>query len=44
MVRATAQSVPFRVATNSVPAAARVRMFSLRAWNVVQLLVEVSSR
>ena len=44
MVRATAHSVPFSVATNSVPAAPRVRMLSRRAWNVVQLLADVNSR
>ncbi len=44
IVRATAHSVPLRVATCSVPRSVRVRMLSRRAWNVVQFEVDVSSR
>ena len=44
IVRATAQSVPFRVATGTVPRSVRVRMLSRRAWYVVQFDVDVSSR
>ena len=43
-MRATAHNVPFSVATGSVPRSPRVRMFSRRDWNVVQLEVDVSSR
>jgi hypothetical protein len=45
IVRAIAQSVPFSVAAGwGLPSASRNRMFSRRAWNVVQSDVEVSSR
>ena len=44
MVRVIAQSVPFSVATGPVPDANRARMLSRRAWNSVQLEVEVISR
>ena len=44
IVRVMAHSVPFRVATGPVPPAKRERMFSRRAWNSVQLEVEVISR
>ena len=44
IVRVIAQSVPFKVATGPGPPGKRARMFSRRAWNSVQLDVEVISR
>src|SRR5439155_13786955 len=44
IVRATAHRVPFSVATGSFPRSPFARMFSRRAWKVVQFDVLVSSR